>query len=335
MSLVDGEILFNPLAYNYQIQGTNGTRHPLGAKADYDVLDWQIIHDSIRLQNDTQVYRLKLQEMKVLNETNSDGVMYNGLEVPNVNGTGALTPSDVVFIDQQTGGIVSYDPFQQTVPAMSSIQVDKSNNTFQLNDVDSSLAGIQIDIFMPDPTSATGYSSSPTEVSANGRVIEALYRVKGNWSIQPLVASAIYTPAASGVAPGVGQYQLGLNNSRIYFAPMEVGRKVSVDDLYYIDSSNVVHEIQGQSFVIRNTPSDPNGPYIDVKDFDPNAVSLDFSHGYAVNGIHGVSVGVRILMNPNQFHLSNSLTGNMTAFNNWVQNNRSTLFETYAQRGSN
>jgi len=330
MNLQYGELLFNPITYNYLIQSANGATENLHARADYDVLDWQILRDRIRLQDDEQVFKLTFGGIKITGTADSDGASYPGLQLPNINGSGQLPNSDIVFIDELTGGIVAYDPSSQSTPALSSFLVDKSNGNFSVNDFQANTAGNQIQIYTPDPTTASGFSGTPIVVNANGRVIDVLYRAKGDWSVQPLVASAIYYPSAA--APGPGQYEVGLN-SRVYFARMDIGRKVSVDDLYYVDGSGVVHEIQGQSFVVRNVPADPNGAYIDVKDFDPNAVSLDFSHGYAVNGIHGVSVAVRVTKNPDFFGLDTVPLDNANAFDKEQQSIRQTIFETYASRG--
>ncbi|MHB8636364.1 MAG: hypothetical protein ACYC96_07820 [Fimbriimonadaceae bacterium] len=343
-----GVILFSPVGYNYSIVRSSGQREPLRGRVDYQTQDWRIISDEYRLDDSEVDYKLSLGSIKVLGISYADGRSYQGIGVQAVLASGALANTDVMFQDVQTGGLLIYDPNNPTVapngstlndvsidPTKSSFYVDKSTGTFRVVDNNTALGGNQVLLALPDPTSPTGFAAS-VSVNANGRTVRVLYMARNEWAVAPLLAASVYyevPPSPTG--PGAAQYSVGAG-TRVYFPNMDLGRKVSVDLAYYTSSVDAnVHALENQSFVVRNVPSDPNGPYIDLREADGNALALDFSHGFAVRGVRGVSVAVRAYDNPTSFSLSGKLTPAITAFDAFSGSYRTVTTETFMARGGN
>ncbi len=140
------------------------------------------------------------------------------------------------------------------------------------------------------------------------------------------------------VAPqtlGAGNYFVG-TGTRVYFPNMDVGRKISLDLVYYANGSGSVQSLENQSFIVRNQPADPSGfAYIDITEADGTATAFDFSHGFAVRGVRGNSVTVRVYDNPGAFDLSGALLPPLAAFDGFRQQYRSVTTETFVARGSN
>lgn len=333
LNLHMGVLLFSPVGYNYYIVRANGQREPLRARVDYQVQDWRIINDEFRLDDSQGDYKLSLSSLKVLNNQYSDALPFKGLGVQSVNSAGTAVATDVLVQDVATGGIISYDP---SSPANSSIVIDKSAGTFSIVDVDSSKVNNQIWLSLPDPTQASGFAA-PIEVNANGRSIRVFYMARNEWAVSPLLAAANYYEVPSGGSgPGAGQYVVSSTGVRIYFPNMDVGRKVTVDLAYYTSSADGnVHSLENQSLVVRNVPTDPNGPYVDLREADGNALNFDFSHGFAVRGLHGVSVTVRAYNNPTAFSLAGVTYPALQAYDSWTASLRTITNETFMARGGN
>ena len=99
-----------------------------------------------------------------------------------------------------------------------------------------------------------------------------------------------------------------------------MGRKVVIGEVYYRDGGGNLKILRDQDFVIRNTPADPLGPYVDITDVDGTATTLDFygnpygsAYGYAVRRVKGASVAVRVLWNPSFFSITSDSATNMQA----------------------
>jgi type II secretory pathway pseudopilin PulG len=372
LNLHAGVLLFNPLGYNYFIERTNGLREPLRGRVDYETQDWRIISDRVRL-DDTQIdYKLTLSSLKVLGNQYADGIAYQGigLQVPVADGT--LVNSDVVVQDLLTGGILIYDPTNPLTgpsgstlndvsidPTKSSFYVNKNTGTFRVVDYNSGVAGNQVLLALPDPTSASGYGA-PFPVNANGRTVRVMYEAQGEWMVQPLLASSFYYPVpyTTVAPPGAQQYMVG-PGTRIYFPNMDVGNKVSMDQANYscfdvTTGGPVVRTMENQSFIVRNQPVDPTTgfAYIDISElFTPWAgvpgdsvdpltghevrnVAFDFSKGFAVIGMRGVSISARVWHNPTSFNLNGNNSANLGALDAFNSLWRSSSSETYVQRGS-
>jgi hypothetical protein len=353
-----GVILFSPVGYNYTIVRASGQREPLKGRVDYQTQDWRIISDEFRLDDSEVDYKLSLSSLKVLGNSYADSLTYRGVGVQSPLAAGTLANTDVLFQDVQTGGLIIYDPSNppggastslndiSIDPTKSSMFVDKSGGTFRLVDHDAVTPGYQVMLALPDPTTATGYAA-PIQVNANGRTVRVLYQARNEWAVAPLLAASVYYEVPQSITgPGAAQYTVGIANTHIAFFPnMDVGRKVGVDQIYYSfyyvnDPLKTVHldSIEDQSFVVRSVPTDPNGPYIDIRDTMDSArvfVGLDFSHGFAVRGIHGVSVAVRAYSNPTTFSLSGASNPAVTAFDVFTGSVRTVTTETFMARGGN
>ena len=82
-------------------------------------------------------------------------------------------------------------------------------------------------------------------------------------------------------------------------------------------------------------PPDPLGPYIDLKEVDINASALDFSHGFAIRGVRGVSVAVRAYNNPTAFSMNAGGASPLAAFDAYSALYRTVTTETFMARGGN
>jgi hypothetical protein len=350
-----GVLMFNPLGYNYTVLTPGGSRAALRAKVDYEVLDWRVLHDDLRLGNGESTYRLSLAGLKVLGNVGADGLIYHGLGVRMPDYNQNLRTTDVLFQDVATGGIFLYgpenprDPSAPTLatndvwidPSKSSFFVDKSAGTFKLVDGNrATVSGpaLQIQLMLPDPTQASGYDA-PIPVNAEGRTIRIYYMARNEWTAFPRLSTALYHDSGFPDGPGSynlppGQYKVPMTGTRIYFPASELGNKVSIDRLYYADAGNNVHLLENQSFIVTQSSGDNHGPFIDIREVATDAAQLDYSHGYAAAGIHGVSVSTKVLFNPNSFHLG-APAGNNSLFDQFNVGWRRTTVDTILQRGIN
>jgi len=89
-----------------------------------------------------------------------------------------------------------------------------------------------------------------------------------------------------------------------------------------------------QSFVIQTAPADPSGlAYIDIRSVNPNASAFDTAtYGYAVNGVKGASITVRVLWNPTKLEFTTDSAQNLTNLEIWGRSWRNTVEETYSRR---
>lgn len=318
-----GTLQFNPAASTFRVLAADGTQKPLQAMAYYTVLDWGILSDNVQLQSDQQTYRLSIPNVQVIGDMQADQINYPGLELPNFGAGGAAVNSDMVFMDTQTGGILMYSPTAQTDPTQSDFVVDKSAGYFQVNP---NLPVGTVVEYLPDPTSPTGYSANPTIMQLNGLQIRVFYRAKNNWMRMVMPAPSLFDENSTLQNPT--DYVVG-NNTRIYFPPMMAGQKVSLDQVYYQNGSGNVQQVQGQAFLIRNQPADANGAYVDLRDYDPNATGFDFSHGFAVRGVHGISYIVQVWHNPTYFKINADPAVSLSSFDNfrigWIYDRTQTV----------
>jgi hypothetical protein len=167
-----------------------------------------------------------------------------------------------------------------------------------------------------------------------------LYRAENEWQVQALKAASQYYQAS---APGgVGTYFVtgvqaaGFQNNRIYFPWTDLGRKVNIGELYYIDGSgNKVGPIDFSS-VVKTSSADPMGyPFIDITEMDSSARFLDSSNGYEVRYVKGASIAVRVLWNPVKFTVDSDNATNFNHFRTFQEGWRHNTTETYLQRGEN
>lgn len=344
-----GILLFNPRGYNTLERRQGNTRVPLQARVDYDVYDWRIIREEFRLP-DTAPYQQKLilNSLKVKGQQGADGRTFNGLGTLIPDGLGGTIDVDVVLLDVDSGGVYLHDPSNppnptppvgvtnetlQVDPARSSYAVDKSLGLLKLADADTATAGLQLRLILPG-------TNVPVVVNASGRKVRALYMAKNEWAVQVLKAPSVYSVTFG--EPVSATYYVGTSSAfggqptRIYFPGSDIGKKVTLGEIWYISSTNGLQVMRDQDFLVTATPSDPLGvPYIDIRSVDQSATTVDFSNGYAVRRVKGASVSARVLWNPATFTLSNDSAENLRRFEIWSRNWRRTVVETYLERTAN
>lgn len=317
-----GTVLFNPAGHGYQ-ETRPGRRVPLVARVNYDVFDWRIIRDEFRITNFVPFQqRLQLGNLKVKGMAKADGQPYGGLDVLVANGSGGTETRDLLLVDQETGGVYTPDSYT----------VDKSIGLITYIDTNAGAAGLQMRLILP------GQASS-VEVTAPGRAVRALYEANGEWSVQVMKAASQYTVTFA--PPSVGQYYVGTSSAsggsptRVYFPLIDVGRKITIGELWYRNTGGQLKVLRDQDFLIQNTPLDPLGPYVDITSVDPNAGAFDFTNGYSVRRVKGASTAVRVLWNPDYFALTANASDNNNRFEQWTRGWRKTTVETFLQRGEN
>ena len=333
-----GLILFSDQAFNaYELR--NGHRVPLQARVNYDVYDWRVMRDEFRVpEGVVPQVKLELGNLKVQGMRDVDDTKYNGLNLNLPNGTGTTERRDIALLDMDSGGIILTKSATRTVGGrpLELITVDRGLGRLIFNDADGDPSnGVTGEIVYPGATTAT-------DINLTGRAIRAMYQARGEWSAQVTKAPALFTNSAG--RPGIAQYYIGGsdgtiggNTTRIYFANCESGHRVTIDQVWYKNSTDPnALSLENQSFVIQSQPADPIGlPYVDIKSIDPNAQSFDTaSYGYAVTGVHGASVNVRVLWNPSNLSFTNDSTKNMAALDVWAREWRRTGVETYVKRAA-
>lgn len=320
-----GLLLFNSAGFNYQERRRNA-RVPLQARVDYDVLDWRIIRDDFRVPtNLPHVQKLVLNSLKVLGNPDVDARAYAGLGFTVASLSGGTENRDFVLMDLDTGGI--YAPTSYTV--------DYSNGTVTFVDLDNNQNnGLSASIFYPGMTTATAIDD------VRGRSVRALYRANGEWSVQALKAASLYRPVSS-TTLGVGQCYVGGSNpnvgidrpTRLYFPPTDIGRKVVIGEAWYRDNGGALRSLADQEFLIRAPrPGELDLGYVDLTDRAP-AVAFDFTNGYAVRRVRGVSAEVRVMWNPSAMNLGADPAANLNALNTLMQSMRKSETETFLMRG--
>lgn len=323
-----GLLLFNPAGYNFEERRPGGRRIPLKARVSYDVYDWRILREEFRIPDGLpSQQRLAVGNLKVLGNRDVDNRTYTGLGFQVANGAGGLENRDLILLDLDTGGVVTTDSYR----------VDRSLGLVSFLDSDGNAAnGTQGRITLPGAPNAI-------VTTLSGRHVRALFHAVGEWSVQVLKAAAVYRPTES-VPLGVAQFFVGQTPvnpvgqpTRVYFPPMDSGKKVALSEVWYRDGGGALRSLESVDFVIQSVPADPLGlPYVDIRDVDPGAVAFDHAtYGYAVRGVRGASVMVRVLRNPATLALGPVPADNMQALERWGRNWARTESETFLQRGEN
>lgn len=321
-----GLLLFNPTGSDYFERRPGGRRVPLMARVSYDVLDWRVIRDEFRLTDGVpSQQRLAIGNLKILGRPDLDGKTYGGLGFPVPDGAGGTEARDMVVIDLDSGGVLTSDSYH----------VNRSLGLVTFLDSDNNPAnGIQGRVTLPGAAAAI-------PLTVGGRQFRALYHGVGEWSVQVLKAAAVYGPADN-FPPGVAQFYIVSppdvpalrERTRVYFPGMDADRKITLGDVWYRDGGGALKHLEGVDAVIRTSNNEPNGPYVDIKDIDPSADIFDYStYGYAVRGVRGASVSVRVLRNPAFLTLGAVPADNMVALEQWGRNWRRSETETFLQRG--
>jgi type II secretory pathway pseudopilin PulG len=328
-----GQVLFNPVGYNYFIRRPGGRRDPLVGRVSYDVYDWRVIHDEFRAPDMYPAsYRLALGGLKVAGETGADGRANAGIGVQSPDSTGAMLNADFVLEDADTGGLYCFAEGTQN-PHLTSYTINKSIGLVNFLDYDSDPTnGIQMMLLAPG-------AATPTVVTVTGRALRGLYMGKNDWAVQVLKPSARYTETWG--RPGIGQYYIGASDGaygqdphRVYFAPADAGRQVSLGEIYYDNSAGItVGPIQLTAKLQTNNMDSENLPYIDMRDYFPDFANFNYTYGTAIKSVKGASVAARVLWNPDAFRLDTDPAVNIDRLTLWMQSWRRSTVETYLQRG--
>lgn len=326
-----GLILFSDQAYN-TFELRNGRRVPLEARVDYDVLDWRVMRDEFRVPDgDVPQVKLALGNLKVKGNRDVDGTVYEGLKLNLQKGDGSTERRDIALMDLDTGGIFLE---KSATRNKQLIRVDRSVGLLTFFDADGNRNnGIQGELIYPGAT-------VPVDVNLTGRAIRAMYQARGEWAAQVMKAPSLFTVSAGN--PGHAQYYVGGSDAgiggsptRIYFSQSEAGQRVTIDQIWYRRTTDTTaRSLENQSFVIQAQPADPTGyAYVDVTSADPQATTLDTdTYGYAVQGVRGATVSVRVLWNPTTLSFGSDPNKNMAAFEVWGREWRRTVAETYVRR---
>jgi type II secretory pathway pseudopilin PulG len=331
-----GLILFSDQAYKaYELR--NGRRVPLQARVNYDVYDWRVMRDEFRVADgDVPQVKLALGNLKIKGNRNVDGTVYAGLSLNLNDGTGQPERRDLVLMDLDTGGVILERSASRTVNGLPKVlvRVDRSIGLLTFNDADDNPAnGVQGEIVYPGGATAV-------DLNLTGRAIRAMYQARGEWAAQVMKAPALFT--LSNAQPGIAQYYiggsdttLGGSTTRIYFAQSESGHRVTLDQVWYRRSTDTTaRSLANQSFVVQSVPADPTGlAYIDILSTDADAQAFDTqSYGYAVAGVRGGSVTVRVLWNPSYLTFTSDPSVNIRNLEVWARDWRRTVAETYVRR---
>lgn len=320
-----GSLLFNPAAFNTRVQRVGGGYEPLVARVNYDVLDWRILREEVRINTNGSYaqFQLAVGGLKTSTQSGPDGLKQTGLYLMESPSDGS--PSDpkadhFVLIDMVTGGVV----YEQDASGKTTVTVNKTTGLVTINS-SSSNADPTLDILVAGKSRIT--------VPMEGRALKVLYMVRNEVATQVLQASSKYALVMS--RPSAGQCAIGTDTDgnltpRLYFPKSDNGRRVSLGRFTYIDTGGYVHEIQGQDFVIGYRTNDPIGlPCVDLTEMDSTAKAFQ-----GVRDVKGASVAVRVLWNPDSFHLGSNTDENMKALDVWGRSWRRNTTETYLQQES-
>ncbi len=324
-----GSVLVNPAAFEAKVGSDRGLE-PLHARADYTVFDWRILKDDFRVPREGTPLSVKLtlNSIKALSGVGPDSLSRTGLElsVPNLTGAvvslsnGKQIPQDFVLIDVQTGGVV----LGNAETATSSYQVNKRTGVLEFNDLDVGAPGIQARIALPDSSTAGGWTT-PVTVTMDGRSVRAFYMGTNEWAVQPHKAADSYfvSSFSTGVGLMPGECYVGGSRSngltpigqttRIYFPFSDLGHRVAVSEIWR-NNGGTVELLQDREFQISGTEQVEG---VTLSYVDVGAPMSNTRTGYAVRGVTGLTMKVRVLWNPESFTLNGTPEENFSTLEVW------------------
>lgn len=339
-----GSLLFNPSASRVKVESVvGGDLVPLQARVDYTVLDWRIIKDGFRVPpaSGNSVVKLALQSLKASSSESADGLQFAGLGFMFPDGNNNVAGSDFALLDEQTGGIILGN-----LPGgiFSSYFVEKRNGSITFIDLDAA-PGIQgyLTVIQPD-----GTWSAPQLVNMDGRAVKAHYMVQGEWAVQTLKPARSYRIAPgvgpSGLSAGecfVGQTEMadgsrfGAANT-LYFPLSDLGHRVVISELKAANGTSY-STIRDQEFHINRTETLGGVLHATVNlggRLNGGDLSWDQA-GYAVKGVRGSSMRVRVLYNPERFSLLPDAQNNFDELEKWMRETRIIETEGFLPGGAN
>ncbi len=323
-----GVLLFNPAGYNL-FEFRNRGRVALRARVDYNVIDWRVIRDDFRAPDAAPFQqKLILGSLKVKGEQDIDLSPYQGIPISLTVDGGGTETRDLILLDSDTGGLVQ----------PNSYRVDKSVGLISFLDLDSDLnTGLSLDVIFPGDTQVTRIDQ------AGNRPMRALYMGKGEWAVQPIKGSSIYR-ATYGPNVSYDQcYPGGANGvdgdgNHIYFPLADVGKKVIIGEIWYREGGNPANPLlvlEDQEFIIRAPRvGGLRLGYVDIRDRISGNPFLDFSQGYAVRRVRGVSMSVRVTWGAGSIKLGPDENENLSELSKWFSDLKRVQTETFLTQGS-
>lgn len=337
-----GSILFNPVAASARVEDSAGDREPLTATVDYLVHDWRVLREDFRVPmlpalgggtESARGYRHKLAlgSLKVMGQPSADNRTNPGLglQIP-APATGNPGATDFAIMDLQTGGVILGNaPSGEG----NSYTVDKSRGVIVFRDVDEVWNaeignGLSAWISLPTGSTTAPWSSPVLLPEVRGRSLRALYMAREELAVVAFKAAAQYRQAPiTTVFSRAGVFALadpvsGFGQAdRLYFRSTDLGQRVSIGEVWYRVGGqlNVVrdqeYKIDGTELVAGDLVS-----FVDLGSKLPLGATLDFTNGYAVRGVRGVSMRVRAMWNPETVRLGDDGAANHRAVRSWSQN---------------
>ena len=327
-----GVLLFSDQAFNaYELK--NGRRVPLQARVNYDVYDWRVIRDEFRVpEGDVPQVKLALGSLKIKKMRDTDSTVYQGLDAKVPKSDGTKEVRDLALMDMDSGGFY----LEANNAGQQLIRVDRSVGLLTFLDEDGNPAnGSQAELMYPGAT-------APASVNVTGRAIRAMYQSRGEWAVQVTKAPSLFTQST--LQPGEAEFYVGGSDgtfggspTRIYFRQCQAGNRITIDQVWYKHSTDTVpRAMENQSFVIQSQPADPIGlAYVDIKSIDSDAQPFDYDYyGYAVKGVRGATMRVRVMWNPTNLSFTTDVAKNQTALDVWGREWRLSQTESYVRRPS-
>ena len=301
-----GQVLINPLAYGYVDNGK-----PVWLVAAIAALPLENVRESWLPDYSPYSYQLHVSNLKHVNGYEADLTYASGINT----GLGVGSPVSVMVVDQNTAACL---------PNELAFSVDYHNGIITFKPNPSSWSEIV------NTLSAQGAITGTTTIWPNpGNLnLRVYYMANGEWACQVLKSSSSYIQAptlAAALIPGefyVQQPATGTasGTTAIQFCRADIGQTVSFEELWYQWADGSVHCARGQSAVVKVIGGVPLATATDI---DPMATTLDFSNGYAVKGVKGLSVSVRVLWNPNTVKFQGS-SNNLNTFSQYLAGWRNT-----------
>lgn len=334
-----GSLMVNPAASRTRVTTTGGAVEPLEVRADYTVFDWRIIRDEFRIPSgNATTVKLQLNSIKVLGRPGPDARSNAGLGIDAPDNAGATGQRDFVLHDIETGGIILGGPDSGN----SSYVVDYTNGAITFRDVDAGTPGMQVRVGYKD---ITGNWTFIQTVNAAGRNVRALYMANGEWSVQMHKAANSYR--ITGVGAGglsVGEVYVGGTQgdggggflgdpTRLYFPLVDLGHRAFVREAWYRDSGGVVRVLREQEVLINSVASIGGIDYATATPLPAGATFNVSANGYAVRGVRGSSLRVRVLWNPDTFFLTADELENYDRLQTWMQATRRIQTESFLTTG--
>ncbi|MCH8273643.1 MAG: type II secretion system protein [Armatimonadetes bacterium] len=343
-----GMVLFNPAAYNARERRRRGTR-PLVAQVNYDVYNWHVLREEFRADlTKPPLHKLRLGHLKSVGSMQNDKRRYTGLRLDIPDGLGGVVPErDFVLIDMATGGVVSPFVDPSSPGAGRSYKVDYLRGVVALGGPLSPVPGSSGDLAQSITIIAPGDPAVPilmTGINPRGRNFRALFEAHNDWAVQIMKAPSRYSiiripnlSIAQCYIPVAGISGIG---TRIYFPWADLEMKVSVREIWYENMAGEILAMRDQDFLIRAPLAlDPVGkPYIDIKDVDANARTMEESRlGYPARGVSGSSIKARVIWNSLQKEdvpgdTPQAIAERRDLHDQWTRAWRSVVIESYLSR---